>query len=364
MKFKIKPLALTCSLLLGATFSINTLAAPALVGGIQETTFLAGQTTDVGSVTTEVVGDNLVITFTTTGDWTLAETHLWVGDNIADMPQTKKGNPKIGNFPYQSGDLSGTGTIIHVETIPLNVLGFSCPSADSTYHTAAHAAVELVNSTTGEVIQSETAWSDGTRYVERGAWGTYESFTLTCPKGAGDPPPVAYECETAYAYDDTNNNGQSLDANDDNDDPEGYSNNFLTLDLDGNGEGDFNRWGWSNGALSAGTYSFDVYGGAGQSDITKGVLAGELTVDYDGAIAIVTYTMNEGFTLEEAQVYAGSEILPTDSNGNYTVAPGQYGNIHNDLDHATTDTFTIGGLSGDIYVVPHANVCQVVSDPE
>ena len=43
-------------------------------------------------------------------------------------------------------------------------------------------------------------------------------------------------------------------------------------------------WGWSNGALSEGTYYFDIFAGAGQCDRTKGALVGLLTVDYDGTV--------------------------------------------------------------------------------
>jgi hypothetical protein len=72
------------------------------------TTLYAGQTIDAGTVCSSVNGDNLDVTFTTTGGWELEEAHLWVGTKLSDMPQTKKGNPKIGNFPYNSGDISGS----------------------------------------------------------------------------------------------------------------------------------------------------------------------------------------------------------------------------------------------------------------
>jgi hypothetical protein len=47
--------------------------------------------------------------------------------------------------------------------------------------------------------------------------------------------------------------------------------------------------------------------------------------------------------------------LPT-NNGAYTVAPGQYSTIHGDLDDVTSNSYTITGLSGEIYVVAHATV--------
>jgi len=41
--------------------------------------------------------------------------------------------------------------------------------------------------------------------------------------------------------------------------------------------------------------------------------------------------------------------------GDYTVAPGQYPAQH-DLTMATTDSYTITGLSGSVYLVAHAVV--------
>ena len=61
--------------------------------------------------------------------------------------------------------------------------------------------------------------------------------------------------------------------------------------------------------------------------------------------------------MTETQLYVGAEPFPRGPNGKYTTAPGQYGNTHEPPDDETTDTHTITGLSGDIYVVAHAVVC-------
>ena len=55
-------------------------------------------------------------------------------------------------------------------------------------------------------------------------------------------------------------------------------------------------------------------------------------------------------------MYVGNEILPR-NNSEFTVAPGQYPDIHGDLDGTTTDEYSIENLSGTIYVVAHAVVC-------
>ena len=35
--------------------------------------------------------------------WDIKQIHLWIGDTAEGYPQTNKGAPKIGNFPYVSG---------------------------------------------------------------------------------------------------------------------------------------------------------------------------------------------------------------------------------------------------------------------
>jgi len=104
--------------------------------------------------------------------------------------------------------------------------------------------------------------------------------------------------------------------------------------------------------------TFDIYAAAGQCDLTAGTLVGTLLVDYSpvAGYAWVTFYMNPPYTMDENHLYVGNEILPRDANGEYTVAPGQYPYIHEDLDGATTDTYMIW-VSGNIYVVAHAVVC-------
>lgn len=72
----------------------------------------------------------------------------------------------------------------------------------------------------------------------------------------------------------------------------------------------------------------------------------------------VTYVMNAGFSLNGTHVYVGAEKYPT-LNGKNTVAPGQYGNNHDGLEHATTDSYTIDvtGLSS-VYMIIHADACK------
>ena len=198
---------------------------------------------------------------------------------------------------------------------------------------AGHAAVRKDNG--DGTYQTETGWGNGDRFVDRGNWGTFSSVTLTCDCGGGDPDPGT--CETAFAFD-----------------PNGAC--FLDIDEDGDGNGDFNRWGWSIGALGEGSYSYTLYAGAGQCDLSKGTAVGTVGITYSGGDVIVTYSADSGFGIEETHVYVGGEILPRNNQGEFTVAPGRYGNIHDDLNRTSSDTYVLTA-SGNIYVVAHAVVC-------
>jgi hypothetical protein len=317
---------------------------PVVVGdfGMDCQTLLAGQTIDAGTVCTEVVGDDLVVTYTTTGGWELTEAHLWVGANSGDYPQNKKGNPIPGQFPNNSGDI--TGATEYSFSIPLADLGIACPTLlDDQYFVAAHAAVRRDNG--DGTYQTETGWGDGDRFVSRGNWGTYDDVTFTCECPPCDEPPVEVGCETAFAYASIEDGGTC----------------FLDIDVNGDGvanQQDLNRWGWTIQITASGMYDFPIYAGAGQCDLTKGTLVGNLHVEYDGTVLIATYEMAAGYKMDEVHFYAGNEILPRD-NGEFTVAPGQYPNIAEDLaaDFTTAYTWEINWDSGDFYIVAHAVVC-------
>lgn len=126
----------------------------------------------------------------------------------------------------------------------------------------------------------------------------------------------------------------------------------------------FNRWGWTNGPISEGSgeQTYDIYASAGQCDLSKGTLVGELTATYANGTLTVTYRMTEEsfftdalYTLLETHLYVGSAPYPQMKNNKYTVAPGQYGNqhMHNDI---TEYSYEVPGLTGDIYFIAHAVV--------
>ena len=295
---------------------------------------LAGQNIEAGTVTAKIDSGKLAITYTATNGWTIAETHLWVGTSLVDMPQTKSGNPQPGQFPYKA---NYTGATTATVTIPLNdaAINFACPHADATYLISAHAALQKKNA--DGTVQSETGWSAGSRITTRGNWATFSTVTLTCPQVATAQALGVPSCETAFARD--------------------ASHNYDFLNYG------FQRWGWSNGPYSPGHYDLDFWAGAGQSDVTKGYLAGRVSIDIANSIAKVTYTMSRGWWLTETQLYVGSTMFPMVTQGKgveASVAPGQYGNLHNSLADATTDTFTVVA-SGPVYVIAHGVACHSVN---
>ena len=145
---------------------------------------------------------------------------------------------------------------------------------------------------------------------------------------------VCESCETAYAY------GES------------YATCFLNI------QGvQSNNWGWTNGPLSEGTYEWPIWAAAGQCNLDNGTHVGTLHVIYSEGTATVQYNMFEGFGLSTTHLHVGSDILPINKKGKFITAPGQFGNIHNNLGGASDDEFVINGLSGPIYIAAHADVC-------
>lgn len=304
-------------------------------------TLFAGQTIDAGQVCVDVEGsegnEQLVVTYTTTDGWELTEAHLWVDKSLGTMPQTRKGNPQVGLFPYQSGDITGATT--YTFSFPLSIWGTENNSdplynlCGMTLYLSAHAALR-----NGDQI--ETGWGDGARMVllGRGNWATYFAIILNCTL-----LPNFVTCEFSYAYDNT------LDR----------ATCFLDINLDGG----FFNWGWTNGPLPFGDYSFIIYAGAGDCLLSNGTPVGIVTVNYveSTSTATVTYTMNPTYFLDETHLYVGSEILPRDLVTNeFTIAPGRFPHNNYDLEGATSDTYTVTGLTGDIYVVAHAVVCGTI----
>jgi len=97
------------------------------------TDLMAGQHHDVGDVIVTNDGDNIYVTYEILeAGWGMMESHLHVAAELSGIPQTKKGNPKIGKFNYKSShDMAVKYTYVVPITWPVG----------STVAIAAHAVV-------------------------------------------------------------------------------------------------------------------------------------------------------------------------------------------------------------------------------
>jgi hypothetical protein len=127
------------------------------------TNLIAGQHHVAGSVTIDIDGDNLIITYATSEDWTIGITHLQIG-NCEDgwVPLTGSGNPRIGHFEYTEPYSSSATEVVYV--ISLEGIG-------DTFCFAAHAEVK---GPTG----GETAWAEGIQFSGK-SWAMYAEVDLS-----------------------------------------------------------------------------------------------------------------------------------------------------------------------------------------
>ncbi|RLJ02294.1 MAG: hypothetical protein DRP08_04675, partial [Candidatus Aenigmatarchaeota archaeon] len=120
---------------------------------------IAGRTEDVGDVTCWIKGDNLFVLYSMNMGWKLAETQLVAAGSIIDIDRTKKGNPKIGHFPWKTEH--EIPVVEYLYSIALDELEFEYTGE---MVIAAHAAV-LLYSEEGAVEREEGAWAYGDRFV-------------------------------------------------------------------------------------------------------------------------------------------------------------------------------------------------------
>ena len=116
---------------------------------------LAGQTQDVGEVRVWNDGANLHVEYVVDDtDWYLTETHLHVANDVNDIPQTKKGNPKQGKFDYKNHDIYD---VTDEYVVPLADFGFE---AGDNITIAAHAVVETMAGCETDISKLEAALPD------------------------------------------------------------------------------------------------------------------------------------------------------------------------------------------------------------
>lgn len=136
------------------------------VCGSYTTTLIAGQNISAGTVTVSNDEETTFVTFTTTNGWMIESTHLYVG-SYEEIPTNNAGNPKVGLFPTQETFDPMTNTVTY--EYPLE-------SVHHCFIVAAHA--EVLKIANGVIVDSQTAWGDGTRFIEKGNWAAYFEY---CP---------------------------------------------------------------------------------------------------------------------------------------------------------------------------------------
>lgn len=261
----------------------------------------AGQNIDAGSVEVVNDGENLYVTFNTTG--LFGTLHLWVGPDMLNLPEeivNNQGVPVPGKFPYQ---FDASGLTHHTFVIPLSGNSYVCGTE---LKFVAHAEV-LLNG------NNETAFA-GSQGGDTRRWYFFDNYTVQCCTFDVPKDPEIKRVETAYAKPPKSENGnvgyvfvgKTSKTNKSN--PENYAALNLTQ----------NRWGWAVNLKSFGTYTYPVYAAAGLNNTATGVLVGNATVEYDASGVKVSYDLGTTAVLQELHVYASDFVLPT-------IAPGQYG---------------------------------------
>ena len=354
-KSKLLVLVASVVLMSGAVANNLPVGASATINSYGDSVYcadlLAGQTILAGSVCYEVDlgSDELTVTYVADNGWSLLDTHLWVGDDATAYPQTKNGNPKNGQFPYASGELAAVSSysvVIGLESAGLaNFYGSLACDQISTFYAMAHAVVG--NTTSNGGTQTETAWSDGQRVMQKGNWATETTLDVlvTCPTIEPPEPPVdvQYGAETAFAVFTTGSDANaSVDAS--------QSACFIDLDLG------INRWGWTNVLpADSDTSILAIYAGAGRCKLSSGTLVGylEVTRTADPGVLEVSYNAFESYLFNQFHLYVGSEIL-AQNNGEFTVAPGQYPIVEEIDGTASSQTYLVNVPAGDLYLVAHA----------
>lgn len=157
---------------LAATLALLT--ATVVLACPQRYCLCAGQHTTVGFIEVWSGSKYLYVTYQITEPgWEIMETHLAAGGSRDDLPQTKKGNARPGQFPYSGYH---DGVTEYTYQIPLDEIGIT-PGDD--IYIAAHAVVW------GRVMGTETAWG-----------GCCETGLFFRPgKGGGWAKYIIYESE-------------------------------------------------------------------------------------------------------------------------------------------------------------------------
>jgi len=306
-------------------------------------TLWAGQTINSGTVTiyndatTLFVKVNAIVGFQSEPE----NLKMWLGTDLLLLPMTPNGTPKNGQFPYKT--TLSSGQTEYTFEVPLSDIATydANECGKQSIFVVVHADILAPDGNGGSSAQTAYA---GDQNGTTPRWWYYFTYTPQCCVDV--PPPTVGTLNTAFGKFDKSGiygTGYVFTTNKKSN-PENYASLNLTQ----------NRWGWAGQVKTDGTYTFEMWAGAGLNKTSNGTLVGSVTVSKSGSAVTVTYQTIGGFSMQELHVYAG-DFKPT------TLAPGQYGYIQYFGDEASeyvtshTATFTVDDTNGDgVWIIAHA----------
>ncbi|MFH7326497.1 hypothetical protein [Desulfurivibrio sp. C05AmB] len=126
-----------------------------------------------------------------------------------------------------------------------------------------------------------------------------------------------------------------------------------------------NNWGWTNAFATTDDFPvvMDLIAGAGQNILANGTVVGTVEVDYDAGCVTVTYAIDNTipelefeYTLLEAHLWVGTDMLPKDRRDRYISSPGQLGVSPEIAADGLSAEATVCGIEEDFWVAAHAVV--------
>jgi len=162
-------------------------STPAGICGVASvTTLWAGQHHNAGALSVSNDGDNLYVTFATSGGWLLQKTHLNVSSSLSGVPANRQGIPVPGQFAYSQSHGHITTYTYSISLDNLN---------GDLFTIAAHAEVVKVDGN-GSVVRGETAWGGDTRGPSN-RWWFYSVYEIQeCDE---NPVVVCNSTDTAWS---------------------------------------------------------------------------------------------------------------------------------------------------------------------
>jgi len=356
----------------------------------QSTPLQCGNSNERNSTVTVSVKDCgpekcLVVEFGKFADDTIyKEVHLMLSANNITVDAPGKYN-YTKNCEYSDGNKTATCTVPIAEIYNLLSVTNAKELCTKTLHIGAHAAV---NDTSQNSCWGQGSLITGTGNSNgkgkggsngNGNWAMEFTFTFECeekcieycccappPEPTPTPPPTKYcHSDTAFGYTDNDtpvcsnapDNGPKISKDGPNNPPDSvcpYTLNDLGC----------KRWGWysslTKAQLEAGV-TVPLYAGAGQNDIGRATLVGNVTITKTGTTFKITYRTSDPYTVGTPHVYL--ECADKYQKGNQIFcAPGQYRYNGGCQSGKTVFTDTFEGEECDLYtVIFHAAIAEKVS---